>query len=58
MGLETVSIPDVCEATPATVAQAIAAGQRAGVAGLVMSWDLLDTPLENVRAVADALSQD
>jgi hypothetical protein len=55
MGLETVSFPGVCEANPASVLEMIAAGRQAGVAGLVMSWDLLDTPLENVRAVARTL---
>jgi hypothetical protein len=55
MGLETVAFPGICEATPGSVLETIAAGRQAGAAGLVMSWDLLDTPLENVRAVAQAL---
>jgi hypothetical protein len=56
MGLETVSFPDICEAAPGSIARAVAAGRQAGVSGLVMSWDLLDTPLENVRATARAIA--
>jgi hypothetical protein len=58
MGLETVAFPEVCEATPGTVLEALGAGRRAGVAGYVLSWDLLDTPLENIRAVARGLALD
>jgi hypothetical protein len=49
LGLETVSMPGIIEITPEGVSQIVALGREAGVSGVVMSWDLLHTPVENLR---------
>ena len=49
LGLETVSMPGVISITPENVKETIGVGQAAGVAGVVLSWDLMHTPIENLR---------
>lgn len=49
LGLETVSIKGMMEVTPANVEEVLAIGVEAGVQGFALSWDLLHTPVENVR---------
>lgn len=49
LGLETVSIPGRMEVSPRDVEETLEVGARVGVQGFVMSWDLLHTPLENVK---------
>jgi hypothetical protein len=48
LGLETVSIPGVMTITPQNVAEILEIGDKAGVDGYVLSWDLLHTPIENI----------
>lgn len=55
MGLETVSFPDIIEVTPAQVREMMKLGIESGVQGAVVSWDLLNTPLENIVAIRDSL---
>lgn len=52
LGVETVSMPGVIEVTPGQVKEAVGAAKMAGAAGVVLSWDLLHTPLENLRPLA------
>lgn len=54
-GLESVAFPGMIEITPSKVREMIQLGLRAGVNGAVLSWDLMHTPLENIRAVAESL---
>ena len=35
--------------TPANVEEVLEIGVEAGVQGFVLSWDLLHTPVENIR---------
>ena len=49
LGLESVSIPGLMEVTPGNVEEIVEIGAEAGVQGFVLSWDLLHTPIENVR---------
>jgi hypothetical protein len=49
LGLETVSIKGLMEVTPRNVEEILEIGAEAGVQGFVLSWDLLHTPIENVR---------
>lgn len=49
LGLETVSMPGVIHITPDHVKEIIGVGRAAGVAGVVLSWDLIHTPIENLR---------
>jgi hypothetical protein len=49
LGLETVSMPEIIKIMPEDVGQIVALGREAGVSGVVMSWDLLHTPVENLR---------
>jgi hypothetical protein len=53
-GLELVSQPGVIDVTPADVADMARAGRAAKAAGLVISWDLMHSPMDGVRALADA----
>lgn len=55
MGLETVSYQDIIDIQPHQVAEVIAVGREAGVAGAILSWDLMYTPLENIQALKDSL---
>ena len=49
LGLESVSIPELIEVTPRNIEEMLEIGTEAGVQGYVLSWDLLHTPIENVR---------
>jgi len=55
MGLETVKFPGVIEITPENVIEMLQAGLKEGVQGAVISWDLLNTPVENIQAIKDCL---
>jgi hypothetical protein len=55
MGLETVSFPGMIDMKPCAVQEMLAAGLQAGVQGAVLSWDLMNTPLENIQAIKDIL---
>ena len=56
LGLETVSIKALMEVTPRNVEEILEIGAEAGVQGFVLSWDLLHTPIENVRPLRTLLS--
>jgi hypothetical protein len=49
LGLESVSIPGRMEVLPRHVEEILEIGVQAGVQGFVLSWDLLHTPIDNVR---------
>ncbi len=49
LGLESVSIPGAMKVTPHNIEEMLQIGAEAGVQGYVLSWDLLHTPIENVR---------
>ncbi len=49
LGLESVFIPGRLEVRPRHVEEILDIGTQAGVQGFVLSWDLLHTPLDNVR---------
>lgn len=49
LSLETVSIKGLMEVTPTSVEEVLEIGAEAGVQGFALSWDLLHTPVENVR---------
>ncbi len=49
LGLESVSIPGLTDVSPRRVEEILEIGLQAGVQGFVLSWDLLHTPIENVR---------
>jgi hypothetical protein len=54
-GLELVRHPGVIDVTPALVLDMVRAGRAADAAGLVISWDLMHTPMDGVRALAEAM---
>ncbi len=49
LGVESVSIPGRMEVRPRNVEEILAIGVEAGVQGFMLSWDLLHTPIDNVR---------
>ncbi len=49
LGVESVSIPGGMEVRPRDVEEILAIGAEAGVQGFMLSWDLLHTPIDNVR---------
>jgi hypothetical protein len=49
LGLETVSMPGIIHIIPSHVKEIIDLAQAVGVAGLALSWDLIHTPLENLK---------
>ena len=49
LGLESVSIPGLMKVTPQNIEEILEIGAEVGVQGYVLSWDLLHTPIENVR---------
>ncbi len=51
LGLEAVSIPGVIDVTPKRIREMLEVGRAAGVAGAILSWDLLAMPSRNLRAV-------
>jgi hypothetical protein len=55
MGLETVHFPGVIQITPDQVREMLTTGIACGVHGAVISWDVLNTPLENIRAIRNCL---
>jgi hypothetical protein len=55
MGLETVNFPGVIEITPALVTEMLQVGLHEGIQGAVISWDLLNTPIDNIKAIHDCL---
>lgn len=57
LGLETVSIKGLMEVTPRNVEEILEIGSEAGVQGFVLSWDLLHTPVENVRPLRKLLGR-
>jgi|GEM_PF-559008 len=52
LGLESVSIPGRMEVRPRHVEEILEIGTQAGVQGFVLSWDLLHTPIDNVRPLS------
>jgi hypothetical protein len=57
LGLESVSIPGQMEVSPGNVEEILEIGSQAGVQGFVLSWDLLHTPVENVRPLRTFLGR-
>lgn len=57
LGLETVSVKGLMEVTPGNVEEILEIGAQAGVQGFVLSWDLLHTPVENVRPLRNLLGR-
>jgi hypothetical protein len=57
LGLESVSIPGLMEVGPRHVEEMLEIGSQAGVQGFVLSWDLLHTPIENVRSLRTFLGR-
>lgn len=57
LGLETVSLPGSMEVTPRSVEEILEIGLQAGVQGYVLSWDLLHTPIENIRPLKTLLGR-
>lgn len=55
LGVETVSIPGIINITPALVEETFQMGRNAGISGMVLSWDLMHTPLENLKPLGAAL---
>jgi hypothetical protein len=55
MGLEVVSYPGVINIKPQNVRDMMKIGLKAGVSGAVLSWDLMHTKLENIRAIKEEL---
>ena len=53
-GLELVRQPGVIDVDPAHVVDMVKAGRAANAAGLVISWDLMQAPIDYVRALAEA----
>ena len=53
-GLELIRQPGVIDVDPAHVVDMVKAGRAANAAGLVISWDLMHTPVDCVRALAEA----
>lgn len=49
LGLETVSMPGVIHITPKHIEEIVEVGRAAGITGVVLSWDLIHTPIENLR---------
>jgi hypothetical protein len=49
LGLESVSIPGRMRVTPQNIEEMLQIGSDAGVEGYTLSWDLLHTPIDNVR---------
>jgi hypothetical protein len=49
LGLETVSVAGPIEVSPRRVEEILEIGSQAGVRGFVLSWDLLHTPIDNIR---------
>ncbi|HET7717872.1 MAG TPA: hypothetical protein VFK86_19770, partial [Bauldia sp.] len=54
-GLELVSHPGVIEITPQLVKAMVNAGRAADAAGAFISWDLVHSPREGIRALAEDL---
>ena len=57
LGLESVSIPGLMEVTPRNIEEILEIGAEAGVQGYVLSWDLLHTPVTNVRPLRTLLGR-
>jgi hypothetical protein len=57
LGLESVSIPGKMEVGPHDVAEILEIGADAGVQGFVLSWDLLHTPIENLKPLRDCTAR-
>jgi hypothetical protein len=57
LGLESVSVPGPMEVSPRRVEEILEIGSQAGVQGFVLSWDLLHTPIENVRPLRTLLGR-
>jgi hypothetical protein len=57
LGLESVSIPGLMEVGPRHLEEMLEIGSQAGVQGFVLSWDLLHTPIENVRSLRTFLGR-
>ena len=53
LGLESVSIPKRMEIGPRDVAEILEIGAEAGIQGVTLSWDLMHTPVENLRPLRD-----
>lgn len=49
LGLETVSIPGVIDIKPEDVNQMVTLGLDLGVSGFVLSWDIMNTLLQNLE---------
>lgn len=55
MGLESVTFPGVIEIKPSMVQEMLKTGLECNVQGAVLSWDLMHTPLENIKAIRNSL---
>jgi hypothetical protein len=53
-GLELIRQPGIVDVDQAHVVDMVKAGRAANAAGLVISWDLMHTPIDCVRALAEA----
>jgi hypothetical protein len=53
-GLELIRQPGIVDVDPVHVVEMVEAGRAANAAGLVISWDLMHTPIDCVRALAEA----
>ena len=54
-GLELVHYPGMIEINPSDVLGMVEAGRGAGVAGTIISWDLMHAPADGLRALGDTL---
>lgn len=52
-GLEVNRKPGIAEADPAYIKETLGAFSKTSVSGFVLSWDILDAPIENIMAVCD-----
>jgi hypothetical protein len=55
MGLETVSFPGVIDITPSMVDGLVKTAIECKASGVVTSWDLMHTPVENIVAIRNSL---
>lgn len=53
MGLEAVSFPGVIDIRPEMAAELFDTAYANGANGVVLSWDLMHMPIENLRAIKD-----
>jgi len=49
LGVETVSMPGIIDITPQNVKEIVNTGCVAGARGVVLSWDIMHTPVDNLQ---------